>query len=88
MQNWVRSVFPKQHSMRAIVDSLRDEVNLDGIRIMSLFIGMTATLGMKGLYEKKGKISPTLLLQLEDIASMLGHYYFIFHCDKIIFRLY
>lgn len=63
-----------QHAFRAIADSLRDEVNVDGIRVLSVYPGRTATPRMAALFEKEGKpYRPELLLQPEDIASMVTH---------------
>jgi NADP-dependent 3-hydroxy acid dehydrogenase YdfG len=63
-----------QHAFRAIADSLRDEVNGDGIRVLSVYPGRTATPRMAALFEKEGKpYHPELLLQPEDIASMVTH---------------
>jgi len=63
-----------QHAFRAIADSLRDEVNADGIRVLSVFPGRTATPRMAALFEKEGRAyRPELLMQPEDIASMVAH---------------
>jgi NADP-dependent 3-hydroxy acid dehydrogenase YdfG len=63
-----------QHAFRAVADSLRDEVNADGIRVLSVFPGRTATPRMAALFEKEGRsYRPELLLQPEDIASMVTH---------------
>jgi NADP-dependent 3-hydroxy acid dehydrogenase YdfG len=63
-----------QHALRAVADSLRDEVNADGIRVMSIFPGRTATPRMAALFEKEGRAyRPELLMQPEDIASMVTH---------------
>lgn len=63
-----------QHSIRAIADSLRDEVNADGVKVISLFLGRTATPRMESLFKKEGKkYSPELLLQPEDVASVVVH---------------
>jgi NADP-dependent 3-hydroxy acid dehydrogenase YdfG len=63
-----------QHAFRAIADSLRDEVNGDGIRVLSVFPGRTATPRMEALFKKEGKpYRPELLLQPEAIASMVTH---------------
>src|SRR6185369_10034034 len=32
-----------KHALKAIADCLRDEVNKDGVRVLSLFLGRTAT---------------------------------------------
>jgi NADP-dependent 3-hydroxy acid dehydrogenase YdfG len=61
-----------QHALKAITDSLRQEVNADGIRVLSIFPGRTATPRMKALYETEGRrYQPKLLLQAEDIAQVV-----------------
>jgi short-subunit dehydrogenase len=61
-----------KHALKALADSLRQEVNADGIRVLSIFPGRTATLGMKALYELEGwPYRPDLLLQAEDIAQVV-----------------
>jgi NADP-dependent 3-hydroxy acid dehydrogenase YdfG len=61
-----------QHALKAITDSLRHEVNADGIRVMSIFPGRTATPRMRALYEvEKRQYQPELLLQPEDIAQVV-----------------
>jgi NADP-dependent 3-hydroxy acid dehydrogenase YdfG len=61
-----------QHALKAIADSLREEVNADGIRVLSIFAGRTATPRMKALYQAEGRpYQPVLLLQAEDIAQIV-----------------
>jgi short-subunit dehydrogenase len=61
-----------QHALKAITDSLRQEVNADGLRVLSVFPGRTATPRMKALYESEGRrYQPELLLQAEDIAQVV-----------------
>jgi NADP-dependent 3-hydroxy acid dehydrogenase YdfG len=63
-----------QHAMKAIADSLREEVNPDGVRVLSMFLGRTATPRMHSIYEKEGRpYNPSLLLQPQDIASVVSH---------------
>jgi len=63
-----------QHAFRSIADSLRDEINADGIRVLSIFPGRTATPRMEKLFAKEGRAyKPELLLQPEDIAEMVTH---------------
>ena len=60
-----------QHALKAIADSLREEVNADGIRVLSIFPGRTATPRMKALYQAEGRqYQPELLLQPEVIAQI------------------
>jgi NADP-dependent 3-hydroxy acid dehydrogenase YdfG len=61
-----------QHALRAIADSLRDEVNCDGIRVLSIYPGRTATPRIAALFEKEGRpYRPELLMQPEDVALMV-----------------
>jgi NADP-dependent 3-hydroxy acid dehydrogenase YdfG len=63
-----------QHALRSIADSLRDEVNADGIRVLSVFPGRTATPRIAKLFEKEGRAyQPDVLMQAEDIAEMVTH---------------
>lgn len=61
-----------QHALRALTDALRAEVNPDGIRVLSVFPGRVATPRQEKLYTKqRSDYSPELLLQPEDIASVV-----------------
>lgn len=61
-----------QHALRAITDTLRQEVNGDGIRVLSVFPGRTATSRQEELYAQRGnEYRPELLLQPDDIATMV-----------------
>lgn len=63
-----------QHAFRSIADSLRDEVNAGGIRVLSIFPGRTATPRMEKLFAKESRAyKPELLLQPEDVAEMVTH---------------
>lgn len=63
-----------QYALRAIADSLRAEVNPDGIRVLSVYAGRTATSRTAGLFEKEGRAyKPELLMQPEDVATMITH---------------
>jgi NADP-dependent 3-hydroxy acid dehydrogenase YdfG len=61
-----------KHALKALADSLRQEVNADGIRVLSVYPGRTATPRMKSLYETEGRTyKPELLLQAEDVAEVV-----------------
>jgi short-subunit dehydrogenase len=61
-----------KHAFKAIADSLRDEVNADGIRVLSVFPGRTATPLMEALYRKERRsYQPELLLQPTDVSSVV-----------------
>lgn len=63
-----------QHAFRSVADSLREEVNGDGIRVLSVFPGRTATPRIAKLFEKEGRAyQPDLLMQAEDVAEMVTH---------------
>jgi short-subunit dehydrogenase len=59
-----------QHALKAIADSLRQEINADGIRVLSVYPGRTATPRMEALFKIEGRpYRPDLLLQPEDVAQ-------------------
>jgi NADP-dependent 3-hydroxy acid dehydrogenase YdfG len=61
-----------QHAVRAFAETLRLEVNSDGIRVLCVYPGRTATSRQARLYEKEGKpYEADVLLQPEDIATMI-----------------
>jgi NADP-dependent 3-hydroxy acid dehydrogenase YdfG len=61
-----------QHAFKAIADSLRDEVNAAGVRVLSVHPGRTATERMETVFEREGRpYRPDLLLQPDDIAAIV-----------------
>jgi NADP-dependent 3-hydroxy acid dehydrogenase YdfG len=61
-----------KHALKAVADSLREEVNQDGIRILSVYPGRTATPRQKRLQEEEGRAyRPELLMQPEDVATIV-----------------
>jgi NADP-dependent 3-hydroxy acid dehydrogenase YdfG len=61
-------------ALKAVADSIREEVNADGIRVLSVFLGRTATPMQAALYESERKpYAPELLLQPEDVAAVISH---------------
>jgi NADP-dependent 3-hydroxy acid dehydrogenase YdfG len=61
-----------KHALKAIADSLRNEVNADGVRVLSVFLGRTATPMQAAIHEMEGKTyRPELLLQPEDVAAVV-----------------
>jgi NAD(P)-dependent dehydrogenase (short-subunit alcohol dehydrogenase family) len=60
-----------QAALKAFADSLRDEVNGDGIRVLSVMPGRTATRRMEDRSVAEGRpYRPDLLLQPEDVAEV------------------
>jgi NAD(P)-dependent dehydrogenase (short-subunit alcohol dehydrogenase family) len=63
-----------KHALKAIADSLREEVNPKGIRVLSVYLGRTATPMQKALFQKEGTpYHPEMLLQPKDVASIIIH---------------
>lgn len=61
-----------KHALRAVADSLREEVNPKGIRVLTVYLGRTATPMQEALHREEGKnYEPHLLLQPEDVASVV-----------------
>jgi NAD(P)-dependent dehydrogenase (short-subunit alcohol dehydrogenase family) len=61
-----------KHALRAIAESVREEVNPRGIRVLSLYLGRTATPMQEALYRSEGKeYHPDTLMQAEDVASVV-----------------
>jgi NADP-dependent 3-hydroxy acid dehydrogenase YdfG len=59
-----------KHALRALADSLRDEVNRDGVRVVSIFLGRTASAMQRRVCETEGKpYQPERLTQPADVAA-------------------
>ncbi|MBA2961250.1 MULTISPECIES: SDR family oxidoreductase [Ramlibacter] len=63
-----------KHALRAMADSLRAEVNPGGVRVLSLYLGRTATAMQEELHGVEGKpYRPELLIQPADVAAAALH---------------
>jgi NAD(P)-dependent dehydrogenase (short-subunit alcohol dehydrogenase family) len=61
-----------KHALKGMADSLREEVNADGVRVLSVYLGRTAGDMQAKLHAEEGKpYLLELLLQPEDIASVV-----------------
>jgi short-subunit dehydrogenase len=61
-----------KHALRALADSLRDEVNPDGVRVLSVFLGRTATPMQEAVHRLEGKpYHADRLLQPDDVAQLV-----------------
>lgn len=61
-----------KHALRAATDVLRQEVNADGVRVLSVFPGRTDTPMQDAVLAAEGRLgNPDALLQPEDVASMV-----------------
>jgi NADP-dependent 3-hydroxy acid dehydrogenase YdfG len=60
------------HALRALADTLREEVNPAGVRVLTVYPGRTATELQERLFASEGRAyRPELLLQPGDIAAMV-----------------
>jgi NADP-dependent 3-hydroxy acid dehydrogenase YdfG len=58
--------------MSAVANSLRDEVNADGIRVSSIYLGRTATPMQEEIHAQEGHAyRAELLVQPEDVAQVV-----------------
>ncbi len=61
-----------KHALKALADSLRDEVNTDGVRVLSLYLGRTASPLQAQLHREEGRpYRPEHLIQPEDVAAVV-----------------
>jgi NADP-dependent 3-hydroxy acid dehydrogenase YdfG len=61
-----------QHALKAIADTLREEVNADGIRVLNVYPGRTATPRQARIHAHEGRpYAPERLLQPEDVADVV-----------------
>lgn len=61
-----------QHALRSIADTFRTELNAEGIRVLNVYPGRTATERQRAIIEREGrKYVPERLLQPEDIGRMV-----------------
>ena len=60
-----------QHALRAIAETLRAEVNADGVRVLNVYLGRTASDRQARIFAREGlPYSPELLMQPADVAAM------------------
>ncbi len=61
-----------KHALKAVADSLRDEVNPDGVRVMSVFLGRTASERQRAIFAAEGRsYPPDRLIQPSDVARVV-----------------
>lgn len=61
-----------QHALKAIADTLRAEINVTGVRVLSVYPGRTATPRMETIHLDEGRpYFPERLMQPEDVASIV-----------------
>lgn len=63
-----------KHALKAVADSLREEVNADGIRVLSIYPGRTASPMQAEIHAMEGKpYQPDRLIQPDTIADLVIH---------------
>jgi NAD(P)-dependent dehydrogenase (short-subunit alcohol dehydrogenase family) len=61
-----------KHALKAVADSLRDEVNVYGVRVISVYPGRTASPMQEAVREAEGKpYAPADLIQPDDVAALV-----------------
>jgi NAD(P)-dependent dehydrogenase (short-subunit alcohol dehydrogenase family) len=61
-----------KHALKAVADSLRDEVNASGVRVTSIFLGRTATELQRTIFAAEGRpYPPERLIQPADVAEVV-----------------
>ena len=61
-----------KHALRALADSLRQEVNCAGLRVLSVYLGRTASPMQAEIFKTEERdYRPELLIQPEDVASVV-----------------
>ncbi len=61
-----------KQALQAFANNLRAEVNREGIRVLSVYVGRTATPMQAGIFAAEGRpYAPERLLQPEDVAASI-----------------
>ncbi|GAL98670.1 short-chain alcohol dehydrogenase [Acetobacter tropicalis NRIC 0312] len=61
-----------QSALKSLTDALRDEINAEGVKVISILPGTTATPRQEAIHQALGKpYNPRLLLQPHDVAIAL-----------------
>lgn len=61
-----------KHGLKAMADGLREEVNRDRIRVISIYLGRTATPMQRAVHEHEGRVyRPELLLRIDDVVDVV-----------------
>jgi NAD(P)-dependent dehydrogenase (short-subunit alcohol dehydrogenase family) len=61
-----------KHALKALADSLREEVNADGVRVLSVYLGRTATPMQQEIHRAEGRTYRSeCLIQPEEVATLL-----------------
>jgi PAS domain S-box-containing protein len=62
-----------KHALRGIADSVRDELNADGIRVLTVVLGRTATPMQAAIHRAEGRpYRPERLIQPQEAAAIIA----------------
>ena len=68
----VGSYAATKHALKALADSFREEVNAEGLRVLSVYLGRTASPMQAMIHAMEGKAyHPEYLLQPSDVAAVV-----------------
>lgn len=63
-----------KHALKAVADSLRQEVNPSGVRVLSVYLGRTATPMQESICQQEGRpYDPACFIQPADVAATVVH---------------
>ena len=63
-----------KHALKAVADSLRQEVNPLGVRVLSVYLGRTATPMQEAICKQEGRpYDPACFIQPADVATSVVH---------------
>ena len=61
-----------KHALRALADGLRDEVNVEGVRVLTVYPGRTASAMQREVHGLESRpYRPDRLVQPDDVAAMI-----------------
>jgi NADP-dependent 3-hydroxy acid dehydrogenase YdfG len=61
-----------KYALKAVADAFRAEVNADGVRVLSIYPGRTASPQQESIHKSEGKTyHPELLMQPADVARII-----------------
>ena len=59
-------------ALKAVAESLRQEINAEGVRVLSVYPGRTASPMQAAIFKSEGReYKPELLIQPQDLATMI-----------------
>ena len=63
-----------KHALKAVAESLREEINPSGVRVLDVFVGRTATPMQAAVHaHERRAYLPDRLIQPQDVAAVVAH---------------